>query len=224
VTICLVLIVPLGFAAVEVGREGQAAVEWLRRAQENGIAEPGWLERIPIIGNRAVQWWRGHLSRPQQAGDLLSSFDTAALANWAKAFGTELLHRGFVFFVTMLALFFLLRDGEWLSRRLLDHADRVLGDPGDRLAKRMVLATRGTFNGTVLVAVGEGSPAPQLTETSRKQTASARGMIHGGTHDGAAGRRGATARVWRSSARPRRCSHGEPCASFLAPGPHGEPA
>src|SRR3954464_5103741 len=56
VTTCLVLIVPLGFAAVEIGREGQAAVEWLRRAQENGIAEPGWLERVPIIGNRAVQW------------------------------------------------------------------------------------------------------------------------------------------------------------------------
>jgi predicted PurR-regulated permease PerM len=155
-TTCLVLIVPLGFAAVEVGREGQAAVEGLRRAQENGIAEPGWLERVPIIGNRAVQWWRGHLSKPQYPGDLLSSFDTAALANWARAFGTEFLHRGFVFFVTMLALFFLFRDGEWLGRRLLDHADRVLGDPGERLAERLVLAARGTFNGTVLVAIGEG--------------------------------------------------------------------
>src|ERR1700716_2605015 len=47
------------------------------------------------------------------------------------------------------------------------------------------------------------SPAPQLIETSRKQTASAGGMIDGGTHDAAAGRRGATARVWRSGVRPR---------------------
>ena len=56
----------------------------------------------------------------------------------------------------MLALFFLFRDGEWLGRRLLDHADRVLGVPGERLAERLVLAARGTFNGTVLVAVAEG--------------------------------------------------------------------
>lgn len=53
----------------------------------------------------------------------------------------------------MLALFFLFRNGEWLGRRLADHADRVLGDPGERLAERLVLAARGTFNGTVLVAV-----------------------------------------------------------------------
>jgi predicted PurR-regulated permease PerM len=153
---CLVLIVPLGFAAAELGREGQAALEWLRRGQENGIAEPGWLERVPVLGSRAAQWWREHLTHPQQAGDLLSNLDTPALANWVKAFGAEFLHRGFVFLVTMLALYFLFRDGEWLGRRLLDHADRVLGDPGERLAERLVLAARGTFTGTVLVATGEG--------------------------------------------------------------------
>src|SRR3954453_14152318 len=39
---------------------------------------------------------------------------------------------------------------------LLDHAGRVFGEPGERLVERMVMATCGTFNGTALVAIGEG--------------------------------------------------------------------
>jgi predicted PurR-regulated permease PerM len=152
----LVLLIPLGFAALEVGREGQAVADWLRRAQEGGLPEPSWLAQVPVIGNRATQWWREHLARPQRSGDLLSNLDMAALANWTQAFGTQLLNRAFVFFVTMIALFFVLRDGEWLGGRLLDHADRTLGSPGEQLAERLVASARGTFNGTVLVAIGEG--------------------------------------------------------------------
>jgi predicted PurR-regulated permease PerM len=156
-TVGLVLLVPFSFAAVELGREGQAVAEWLRRARESGIPEPGWLEQVPVIGARAGQWWREQLAQPQQVGDLLGNLNMAALANWTRAFGTEFLSRAFVFFISMIALFFLLRDGAWLGDRLLDHADRIFGDPGELLARRLVAAARGTFNGTVLVAVGEGA-------------------------------------------------------------------
>jgi predicted PurR-regulated permease PerM len=154
--VSLVLLIPLSFAALEVGREGQAVADWLGHAQESGLPEPSWLAPLPVIGNQATQWWREHLAKPQQAGDLLRNLNMAALANWTQAFGTQLLSRAFVFFVTMIALFFLLRDGEWLGGRLLDHADRVLGNPGEQLAERLVASARGTFNGTVLVAIGEG--------------------------------------------------------------------
>jgi predicted PurR-regulated permease PerM len=156
-TVGLVLLVPLSFAAVEIGREGQGAAEWLRRARESGIPEPGALEQVPVIGHRVGHWWREQLAQPQQVGDLLNNLHIAALANWMKAFGAEFLSRAFVFFISMVGLFFLLRDGEWLGDRLLDHADRILGDPGELLARRMAAAARSTFNGTVLVAIGEGA-------------------------------------------------------------------
>ena len=152
----VVLLIPLGFAAVEIGHQGQAAAEWFRHAQESGIPEPGWLEQAPVIGSRAAQWWREHLAQPQQASALLSNLDTTALANWTRAFSAEVLNRAFAFFITMIALFFLFRDGAWLGSRLLDLGDRLFGNPGERLAERLVVATRGTFNGTVLVATGEG--------------------------------------------------------------------
>src|SRR4051812_16012461 len=54
-------------------------------------------------------------------------------------------------------------------------------------------------------SVGDISPAPQLIGTPRKGTISAREVDHGQEHArwNAAGRRGATTRVWRSGARPR---------------------
>ena len=59
-------------------------------------------------------------------------------------------------FFCLIALFGFLRHGAWISDRLLDTADRILGDPGERLASKMVGAVRGTVNGTVLVAFAEG--------------------------------------------------------------------
>src|SRR3954469_22225228 len=52
---------------------------------------------------------------------------------------------------------------------------------------------------------GARSPAAQLIGTPRKRTISAREVDHGQEHArwNAAGRRGATTRVWRSGARPR---------------------
>lgn len=152
----LVVVVPLSVAAVQAGAEGQTLAEWLGRAQQNGLPEPEWLQRTPVVGSTVAAWWRAHLADPRGAAALFGNFDKTVIANWTTMVGTEFLRRGFVFFVTMLALFFLFREGEWLGGRLLEHAERMLGGPGERLAERLVLAARGTFNGTVLVAVGEG--------------------------------------------------------------------
>ena len=40
--------------------------------------------------------------------------------------------------------------------RFLETSDRLFGEAGEGLIEKMVDATRGTVNGTVLVAVGEG--------------------------------------------------------------------
>ena len=50
-----------------------------------------------------------------------------------------------------------------VAPRILDYPSvywtrqyRIFGDPGERLASKMVLATRGTMNGTIVVALSEG--------------------------------------------------------------------
>jgi len=69
----------------------------------------------------------------------------------------QLLQRVALFFFVLLTLFFVFRDGEGLGRRFLVLVDQWLGDPGERVAENLARVIRGTVNGTVLVALGEGT-------------------------------------------------------------------
>ena len=153
----LIVLLPLAVVAVEVTREAQAVTGWVAQAQEQGIPVPEWLERLPLVGRQALGWWQSNLSDPNAAGGLLKGLDTNALVGWTSSLGGQLLHRFLLFFVTLVALFALFREGAWLARRCIEGADRWLGDPGERLAERMAAAVRGTAVGTLVVAVGEGA-------------------------------------------------------------------
>jgi predicted PurR-regulated permease PerM len=153
----LLLAVPFSLVTVEIGREGQTIVAWITEAQQNGIGVPDWLARMPLLGEYMDRWWRDHLGDPKAFGELLGGVNGEALSNWFRTFGGEFFRRLFLVVLTFMALFLLLRDGEAIAARMLDLADRWLGNPGERLAGKMVSAVRGTVNGTVLVAVGEGA-------------------------------------------------------------------
>ncbi len=70
--------------------------------------------------------------------------------------GSSLLHRAVIFSFTLIALFFLLRDGKPIERQLRAASDRLFGPSGERIAKQIVLSVRGTIDGLVLVGIGEG--------------------------------------------------------------------
>ena len=82
--------------------------------------------------------------------------DAETGAGWSRSLASQLLNRTFLFLVALAALFALLRDGAWIGNRVLDIADRLLGDPGERLASKTVDTVRGTVTGTVVVAAMEG--------------------------------------------------------------------
>jgi predicted PurR-regulated permease PerM len=152
----VILLVPIAFILIAVGREAQTAIQWLTNVQKIGLPVPEWLTRIPFLGQTANGWWSSHLSDPQQAAQFLKDIDLGSLATWSQAFGGQLAHRALLVLIAFMALFFLFRDGEWIATRVLMIVDRWLGNPGDRLATKLVTTVRGTVNGTVLVALGEG--------------------------------------------------------------------
>lgn len=84
-------------------------------------------------------------------GSPLSPHSLRSRACWTKVIGAKLLHRSFSFFVTMLTLFFLFRDGEWLGARLLVDVERGLGDPGE--------ISEGLLIGAGYVLAGVPEPA-----------------------------------------------------------------
>jgi predicted PurR-regulated permease PerM len=151
-----IVFVPLALAAHQIARQGDATFAWIVQSRESGIAIPSWVAELPIAAEIVQQWWERNLSDPAAAASWFKSINAEKAAEWTSALGSQILHRGFMFFLCLIALFGFLRHGAWISDRLLDTADRILGDPGERLASKMVGAVRGTVNGTVLVAFAEG--------------------------------------------------------------------
>ncbi|WP_445501026.1 AI-2E family transporter [Microvirga sp. G4-2] len=154
--LALLLVTPLALVLTEVGREGQIVMGWLTQLQQNGMPVPASIQHLPILGQQLNAWWQTHLGQPQSAQQFLSSFNSQTLAEWSKTLGGALLSRVLQAFLTFLTLFMLLREGEQIGGRVLTAIDRWFGTPGERLAETMTEAVRGTVNGTILVAIGEG--------------------------------------------------------------------
>lgn len=150
------IFLPLALATYHVAQQSEQLLAWIAQSQENGIPVPAWAAELPIAANAITEWWRTNLADPKGAARWFKTFNAEDSAGWIRTIGGELVHRSFMFFISLIALFVLLRNGAWIARRALDTADRIFGDPGEQLASKMVLATRGTMNGTIVVAIAEG--------------------------------------------------------------------
>jgi predicted PurR-regulated permease PerM len=152
----LVLILPLVVVVIEAARDSQAAVQWVGQAQRTGLPVPVWLGHFPF-GSRLVLFWQTHLGSPEAASALLGRLDAGAVASWTGAIAAEFASRSMFFLVTLLAYFVMLRDGERLAANAVGTSRRFYGEFGERFMRRLGEAVRGAVNGTVLVAIGEGT-------------------------------------------------------------------
>jgi predicted PurR-regulated permease PerM len=154
--VALVLFTPLSLAIYQIAQQGDVLVRWLKQARESGVEVPDWVARLPLVAETLQTWWRANLSDPKAAAAWLQTVNADNASELFKTFGSQLLHRLFLLLFSLLTLYFLLRNGRAVTSRFLETCDRLIGDPGEGLVEKMVEATRGTVNGTILVAVGEG--------------------------------------------------------------------
>ena len=152
----LLLMLPLVMIAVEAVRDSRAVIAWLTEVRHEGIPPPFWLGAIPLFGERLVDWWQSHLADPRAATESLGQVDAASVARWTAAAAARFASGAMFFFVTLLALFLLLRDGDRILDRTRAAAERLYGEFGRMFVDRLANTIRGTVNGTVLVALGEG--------------------------------------------------------------------
>ncbi|MHC2288783.1 AI-2E family transporter [Bradyrhizobium barranii] len=156
VLVALILVTPIALAVYEVAQQSNLLADWLKRARESGIGVPDWIARLPIAAESMEQWWRANLSDPKAATEWLKSVNADNVSELFRTLGGQLVHRLFLLFFSLLALFALLRGGRSVASRFLETCDRLFGDAGEGLVEKMIDATRATVNGTVLVALGEG--------------------------------------------------------------------
>jgi predicted PurR-regulated permease PerM len=152
----LVLLVPVILTVHQIAQGSDAFARWVSQLRADGLPVPGWVAQLPIAGEYLDRWWQTNLSNPKAMVEWLRGINMESITAWTSALGGALLHRLFLFLVTLIALFLMLRDGTWLADRVLATTDLLLGDPGERLAGKIADAIRGIVNGTVAVAVADG--------------------------------------------------------------------
>jgi predicted PurR-regulated permease PerM len=153
IAVALIVFLPVALVTYAIAQQSDLMSAWIANSQKNGIPVPDWVARLPVAADAIAQWWRENLARPESAATWLQNVHAEAAAT---TLGGQLLQRGFMLFVALIALFVMLRQGDLVARQLLTTADRIFGEPGEGLVEKTVDAIRGTVSGTVVVAMSEG--------------------------------------------------------------------
>ncbi len=154
--VAVVLVLPLIRLGVEAANDGRAIAQWVSDIDQKGLRAPDWLPHLPYVGNTLVDWWQANLAAPGAARALFGRADISGMFNVTRTLGIEVANRLTILVFTLLALFFLYRDGPRVIKEANANAERLFGPFGGHLGKNAVAAVRGTVNGLVLVGLGEG--------------------------------------------------------------------
>lgn len=154
--VALILFTPMALAIYQVAEQSGDIANWLKKARESGIEVPDWIARLPVVAEIVQQWWRDNLSDPKAATAWLKTINADDASGLFNTFGGQLMRRLFMLFFSLFALFVLLSNGRSVANRTIETCDRILGHPGEGVVQKIVDSIRGTVNGTVIVAIGEG--------------------------------------------------------------------
>jgi predicted PurR-regulated permease PerM len=152
----LVIIVPIIVVAIQVAREADLIIEWVRAFKHTGLGTPDWLYKLPLIGGYLGPWWQDHLGDPGAAKDLLGRIESAGLTR-TSGIGRQLVSRAVILGVTLLTLFFVYRDGPRIVEQMSFISDRLFGHGARQLGKEAIATVRASVDGLVLVGLGEGA-------------------------------------------------------------------
>ncbi|EHH68604.1 AI-2E family transporter [Gluconobacter morbifer] len=155
--IALIFLVPVSLVGVKVADEARSALEWIDDVRNNGIPMPEWVPNLPVGATAATNWWQSHLTSPQRVSHLLHSVNVGHGVQMTRQVGSQVARRGTLFAFSLLTLFFLLKDGDYVIRKCLIGSQRLFGAQGESVAKQMISSVHGTLAGLVLVGLGEGA-------------------------------------------------------------------
>lgn len=154
--ITLVFLLPLSFIAIEATKDLQTGISWIIKISREGLPPPVWLNQIPVINNYLIHWWDENLADPSSASALISNLHLSHGVYVTQKIGSQILHRGLLFFFSILTLFFIFKDGETIIHQCRSVSRRLFGKQGESIARQMISSVHGTVSGLILVGLGQG--------------------------------------------------------------------
>ena len=153
--VLLVFVIPVVMITVPLVSDAHAAAAWFAQAKVSGIAPPAVLASLPF-GDRLSTLWQQKLGQPGEMSQLAGHALQGGALRTGRAIGLQVVHRMVLLGFMLLALFFLLRDGENVATELRVGSRRAFGPAGEVVGRQIIRSVRGTVDGLVLVGLGEG--------------------------------------------------------------------
>lgn len=154
--IALIFLVPVSIVGVKAAEEAQSLFVWLDHVRHTGIPVPSIVENLPVGRAWITTWWQANLVDPNALSDMFHSVDAGHSMAMTRQVGSQVVRRTTLFVFSLVTLYFLLRDGDDITRRSLIISHRTFGERGERIASQIVSSVHGTVAGLVLVGIGEG--------------------------------------------------------------------
>jgi predicted PurR-regulated permease PerM len=154
VLLLLVLIVPICFAVLTILDRGDEIVGWSKSLSTVKIPQPpGWLEKIPVVGQSAVERWQ-HMAAvsPEELSQQLAPYVKKLVAWFVSQAGNfSLLVLHFLLSIGIAAVLY--AYGEKTAEGIRKFARRLAGQSGDDVAVLSAKAIRGVALGIVVTAL-----------------------------------------------------------------------
>ncbi|WP_445500513.1 AI-2E family transporter [Microvirga sp. G4-2] len=149
------LVLPLLALGANLADDVARLAAAVRTAIDQGLPPPGWLERVPLIGQEAERVWIQVSQQGAELGPTLAPY-VRPLREWALQQGTSLLSGTLQVVFGIVLAFFLYRDGAYVETRLEWAMSRLGGWRAQRVLRTAGMTIVSVVNGVLGTALIQG--------------------------------------------------------------------
>ena len=154
--VALILLLPIVIVGFSVADSAQDLASATRRWLEAGPpTPPAWLADLPLVGQRAANYWTSLVGDSQRLLEEAQRFIEPATA-WVLTSGLVLGRGVTELTLSILIAFFLFRDGVVVARRVRAGATRLAGARAEHLVQTAVNTVRSVVYGILGTALVQG--------------------------------------------------------------------
>ena len=157
VLVTLFVLGPLLFAAMVVAAEARSWYQQLAVGDQHGLAPPGWLAEIPLVGARLARYWQDSIGAPGQLREVIDQADGVAMLHWAQSLGQLVVHHALVIVLTIVMMYALYSHGDLLASQLARAVHRRFGARVAALLEDGAAALRAGVHSMVIVGIVDGA-------------------------------------------------------------------
>lgn len=150
----ILLLTPFVAATLTFTDDINRLLQWLNQSAHIWPAAPGWLQNLPLFGDKAVSAWQSFGEDSSRVVALARQYALDA-SSWVLQQGiglaAELMHMG----LSILVLFFFYRDGEHVAKHVVIAVERLAGERTQRILHIVRSSLRAVVYGILGTALAQ---------------------------------------------------------------------